>query len=122
MTPGEWSAALASLEASRTPAGIAPDWWATILADARWIARHHAGTAAALGWTAADLFGIRPDRGPRRGGVADRLDGARRLAFTAKVAGWAWTDGEVPRSADEYDCLLWRDDANPMPTLWEIAR
>ena len=93
-----------------------------MLADAQWIARNHAGAAAAFGWNASDLFGINLHRGPGQGGLADRLDGARRLAFTADVAGWAWTDGEDDRDAGAFDALLWRRTLTAKPTLWELAR
>ncbi|MDE2303229.1 MAG: hypothetical protein KGK11_11800, partial [Sphingomonadales bacterium] len=43
--------------------------------------------AAATGWSAADLFGICPDK-PHWGGIADRLRGARSLAIGADVASW----------------------------------
>lgn len=109
--PAQWAAALASLDASRTPGGIDRERWRTLLADARWIARHHTETAAAFGWTASDLFGIDPL--PGWGGVADRLKGARRLAFTARVA--HWSDGES-------EGWLWRHSLRPKPLLWSALQ
>lgn len=110
--PAAWLIALSSLDASRPPAGIAPGWWRTVLADARWIACYHADAAAAFGWSASDLFGILPDRGPGHGGVADRLDGARRLAFTARVAHW---------QGEEWDGWLLRKGLETATLPWEIA-
>ncbi len=81
-----------------------------MLADALWLARNHAEMAAAISWTASDLFGIRPHFGPGEGTVADRLDGARRLAFTSGVAHWQGDDGEG---------WLWRRTLEPMPLIWE---
>lgn len=110
--PSAWSAALACLDTSRAPSGIALDWWRTLLADALWIARNHAAAAAVFGWTASDLFGIRPHLGAGNGGLADRLDGARRLAFTARVAHW---------QGDEWEGWLWRRTLTDKPPLWEVA-
>jgi hypothetical protein len=109
--PHQWSAALAALAPGPPPAGIDPGWWRTLLADALWIVGSHAETAAALGWSASDLFGIRPNLGPGSGGVADRLDGARRLAFTATVAHW---------ESEELEGWLWRRSLTPKPLLWEL--
>lgn len=82
-----------------------------MLADALWIARNHAETAAAFGWDASDLFGIRPHLGPREGGLADRLEGARRLAFTSSVAHWR---------GDDCEGWLWRRTLDAKPLLWEV--
>lgn len=105
--PAQWAATLSRLDASRPVGGIHPDRWRVLLADARWIARHHAETAAAFGWTASDLFGI--DRLRGWGGLADRLEGARRLAFTARVAHWQDDDSEG---------WLWRHTLRPYALLW----
>ena len=105
--PAAWLAALAALDTSRPPAGIAPDLWPVILADAQWIARHHGDTAAALGWTASDLFGL--SEYPGEGGLADRLNGARRIAFTSSVAHWRGEDCEG---------WLWRRTLTDKPLIW----
>ena len=106
--PAAWLAALAALDTSRPPAGIMADLWPVIVADARWIARHHGDNAAALGWTASDLFGI--GREPGNGGLADRLDGARWLAFTSSVAHWRGEDCEG---------WLWRRTLTDKAPIWE---
>ena len=109
--PAAWCTALARLDATRPPAGIALAWWQTVLADALWIARNHGEAASAFGWSASDLFGIMPQLGPTNGGLADRLDGARRLAFTARVAHW---------QGDDLDGWLWRRTLTVKPLLWEV--
>ena len=106
--PAAWLAALAALDTSRPPAGIAPDLWPMILADAQWIARTHGENAAALGWTASDLFGLSDY--PGEGGLADRLNGARRIAFTSSVAHWRGEDCEG---------WLWRRTLTAKPLIWE---
>ena len=109
--PSAWLAALAALDTCRAPAGIAPDLWPILLADALWIARVHGDNAAALGWSASDLFGIGRQAG--NGGLADRLDGARRLAFTSSVAHWRCEDCEG---------WLWRRSLTAKPVLWEAVQ
>ncbi len=111
LDPIAWVTALSSFEASRPPGGIALDRWRILLADARWLARSHGEAAAAFGWSASGLFGIDPM--PGWGGVADRLEGARCLAFTASVAHWQGNDCEG---------WLWRRTLTPKPLLWELAQ
>ena len=106
--PNAWVSALAALDTSRPPAGIAADLWHVVLADALWIARFHADTAAALGWSASDLFGLADY--PGEGGLADRLEGARRLAFTSDFAHWR---------GDECEGWLWRRTLTAKPLIWE---
>lgn len=107
--PDQWRAHLARLDAQAAPGGIAPARWRELVVDARWIADRHGDSAAALGWTASDLFGM-DDRRDGWGGVADRLDGARRLAFTTTVAHWR---------GDECEGWLWRQSLSAKPLLWE---
>lgn len=109
--PAAWFASLELLAPSKPPTGIDAEWWQVLIADARWLARHHAESAASLGWSASDLFGVRPQFGPGEGGVADRLDGARRIAFTGNVAHWQSPDAEG---------WLWRRTLDPKPLLWEV--
>lgn len=107
--PAAWLAALAALDTSRPPAGIVTDLWPVILADARWIARVHGNNAAAFGWSASDLFGVGKE--PGNGGLADRLGGARRLAFTSSVAHW---------QGEDFEGWLWRRTLTAKSLLWEI--
>lgn len=106
--PAAWSAALALLDSGRAPVGVEPDLWPMILADAQWIARVHGENAAALGWNASDLFGLSDH--PGEGGLADRLEGARRLAFTSSVAHWL---------GGECEGWLWRRTLDVKPLLWD---
>ena len=102
-----WLHQLARLDPSRPLAGIDPDRWRCLLADARWLARTHGEAAAALGWTVSDLFGLDPL--PGWGGLADRLDGARRVTFTDTVAHWIGEDETG---------WLWRRTLTPKPPIW----
>jgi hypothetical protein len=101
---------LATLSPDQPPTTFAPDRWRALVADARWLAERHGAAAAALGWTASDLFGLDPLAG--WGGLADRLDGARQLALTDRTAHWR---------AEALDGWLWRRTLRPMPPLWEAA-
>ncbi len=57
--------------------------------------REHGVYAAKCGWTAADIFGLWPDK-PHWGGIADRLRGARSLVMDADRASWR-SRGQVER-------------------------
>ena len=109
--PSAWTVALAALDASRSPTGFDPDRWRYLLTDARWLCRYHGPAAAALGWTASDLFGLALPNGI--GGLVDRLDGVRNLVLTDRIAHWRGADLEG---------WLWRESMRPMPTLWEYCR
>ena len=108
--PSGWCEALSHLDPFHQPGGIEPGRWRALVADARWLAKCHGPSAAALGWTASDLFGL--DRFAGWGGLADRLAGARQVALTEAVAHWR---------ADDLDGWLWRKSLRPMPTIWEAA-
>ncbi len=108
--PSGWCEALTRLNPRHPPEGMEPDRWRALVADARWLAERHGAAAAALGWTASDLFGLNPLAG--WGGLADRLDGARQLALTDRTAHWR---------AEALDGWLWRRTLRPMPPLWEAA-
>lgn len=106
----EWRAKLASLDRENPPPMIDPKRWRTLIDDARWIADTHGKAAAVFGWTAAQLFGI--DGAQGWGGLADRIDEARRLALTADAARW--------RNEQE-DGKLWRIGCKGGVPIWEIV-
>jgi hypothetical protein len=105
--PPDWTASLAAIDASRPPAGFDPDRWRCLLDDARWLCRTHGPSAAALGWTSSDLFGLTLPNGI--GGVADRLGGVRNLVLTDRIAHWRGANLEG---------WLWRETMRPMPLIW----
>jgi len=107
LIPLDWPAAIAATDASRPPGGFDPDRWHQLLTDARWLCRYHGPAAAALGWTASDLFGLALPNGI--GGLADRLEGVRNLILTDRIAHWRGTDLEG---------WLWRETMRPMPPIW----
>lgn len=91
----EWHRHLSALDDCRTPAGFTLNSWQRACDDARWIYENFASPAVRDGWTAADLFGLWPDK-PGWGGIADRLQGSRSLVMDADRAHWrAW--GQVER-------------------------
>ena len=105
-----WQAALAWVNVCLPPHGACPARWFQIVEDARWLAHRHGDAAAALGWTAGDLFGL--DRALAGwGGLADRMNGARKVVFTDSLARW---------QSDDLEGWLWRRTLRPMPTIWEV--
>lgn len=106
--PAAWLDALAHIDATCPPAGYNADLWRCLLADARWLCERHGRAAAALGWTASDLFGFDPL--PGWGGLADRLEGARKLVLTDRIAHWRSEDCEG---------WLWRQTLTAKPVIWD---
>jgi len=105
----DWSRAIAGLHQGCPPEGIAPERWSMLVADAAWLCRTHGGAAAALGWTASQLFGLDPL--PGWGGLSDRLKGSRRVTLTAAVGHWR---------TDDEEGWLWRGTLRPLPVIWEV--
>lgn len=105
-----WREHIARLDPRQPPEGLGLERWASLIADAMWLAESHGDAAAALGWSASDLFG-RCDL-PGWGGLADRLEGALHIALTDRVGHWR---------TDDLDGWLWRRTLRPMPTIWEVA-
>ncbi len=110
--PRQWQAELARLDAATIQEGYTAQRWLQLVEDARWLADWHACSAAALCWTASDLFGLDETR-DGWGGLADRLEGARRVTFTDTVARWR---------SDHVDGWLWRRTLGPMQPIWEYAQ
>lgn len=105
-----WKQAIARLDTDAPPYCFALTRWRQLVEDARWLADRHGASGAALGWTASDLFGLDPAL-DGWGGLADRLEGARRVTLTDTVARWR---------SDELDGRLWRKTLHSMPKLWEF--
>lgn len=106
---GAWREALARLDAETPPHGFTPERWRQLLDDARWLADRHGGNAAALGWTASDLFGLDPALNGW-GGLADRLQGARNVTLCAAIARWQGNDLQG---------WLWRKTLKPIQAIWD---
>ncbi len=107
-----WRGDLNRVDPATAPHGFSPERWSELVEDARWLTDRHGASAAALGWTASDLFGL-DDTLDGWGGLVDRLRGARRVTFTDTIAHWR---------SDEIDGWLWRRTLRPMRTLWEFAQ
>ena len=60
--PADWTAGVASLRLMSPPRGIQAAAWSVLVADAQAFLATWAGQAAALGWTAHDVFGAHRTR------------------------------------------------------------
>lgn len=108
--PSAWGAALGGLDRCTPAWGLNPERWSQLVDDARWLASANGKAAAALGWSASDLFGIKPGH-DGWGGLADRLEGARTVKLTGRIAQWR---------SDECTGWLWRETQHAMPLLWQM--
>ena len=86
--PAEWRAGLASLRDAARPLHISAAAWERLVSNTLGIADDWAAPAAALGWTALNLFGVNPGPGGRldRDGLAAGLEGRRVVAVTTDAA------------------------------------
>jgi len=60
--PREWAEGLARLSTMPRPEAHTAPAWETLIQDAAVFLDRHGATAARLGWSALDCFGIYPDR------------------------------------------------------------
>ncbi|MBV9995537.1 MAG: hypothetical protein JO127_10015 [Caulobacteraceae bacterium] len=84
--PQEWAIGFAELARRPVPRGVDADAWLAMMNAAGRFLDQWGGKAAALGWTAAELFGLHPEAPIRRmdhRGRAFFLVGAEVLAIDA---------------------------------------
>lgn len=96
--PPEWRAGLARLKGASPPHDNAAAS-GQLVADALGIADNWAAQAAALGWSAVDLFGVEPNGARRldRDGLAASLEGRKVVAVTSDAATIATPSGGLLR-------------------------
>lgn len=110
-TASGWRNCLAKLDRSMPPEDFHHERWKQLHDDARWLLENHGNLAAQLGWTSADLFGIKPDK-PHWGGIADCLKGSRSLVMNSDRASWLSWGQEDHFNRGSYP------DLQP---LWEVS-
>lgn len=87
--PEEWRRGFASLQTMAPPEGMVRGRWHEIINDAGRFLDAWGPQAAALGWVAADVFGINPDSpdvNNSNAGLAVLLEGRLVVAITAETA------------------------------------
>ena len=87
-----WDKGVASLDLGRALGGYAPDRWVRIVGDCDIVIADFGKSAAALGWSAVDLFGF-PEGGAagiNLGGLVWRLNGGRLIAMDENCATYRW--------------------------------
>lgn len=86
--PAAWARAIATLWMADPPLRFTPERWRELLFDCERLATQWGFKAAALGWSALDLFGCSPGFARRldRDGLAMMLHGRPVLALDADAA------------------------------------
>lgn len=87
--PAEWRRGFASLQTMAPPEGMVRGRWHEIINDAGLFLDGWGPQAAALGWMAADVFGINrdaPDVNNSNAGMAVMMQGRPVVAITAETA------------------------------------
>jgi len=87
-----WDVGVASLDPACPLGGYAPDRWARIINDCDRVIADFGQSAAALGWSAIDLFGfpLGGAAGVSLGGLVWRMDGGRLIAMDENSATYRW--------------------------------
>lgn len=84
----DWHKHLSGVDQFVSPPGWTLDDWLRLTDTAFALYEGQASYAVRNGWTALDLFGVRPGM-PRCGGLADQLRGARNLKLDGGRAYWS---------------------------------
>lgn len=115
--PREWAEGFARLDLAVPPSGFDQERWRQLIDDGGRFLDRWAGTAAACGWSAADIFGLHP------GAPAARYDG---MGLVALIGGGevvaVRSDAATIRHSGN-NCLTYylrrpRPDAVP---VWELV-
>ena len=112
----EWHSHLAPLDFDTAPDGFTLNRWRQLHGDSWWIYENFASRAVRDGWSAHDLFGVFVPR-PGRGGLCDRLQGARNLKMEGPKAVWSrW-------SIADWTCIGAADSlvSLGLVPIWELA-
>ena len=87
--PREWAEGFARLDCTDPPPGFSPSRWRQIIGDGGLFLDKWAKQAAALGWTAVDVFGVNPAAPAVRYdgmGLVPLIGGNRVIAISADSA------------------------------------
>jgi len=114
-----WYDGVARLQTMRAPLGFAPGRWSRARLDASGLLERHGAELLALGWTAADVFGLHPDA-PGAAvdcyGLALLLDGGTLAELTAEGARIVRPSGaelRMRRGAGRLPVAAWELDQGP---------
>lgn len=114
LLPIEWRDGLTVLREATPPHRVATTTWKRLVADALALASGWAPHAAALGWSAVDLFGV--DGGlvcrPGRAGLVASMEGRKIVAITAVAATIQTPSGGAVR--------YYRHDLLGAIPIWEV--
>lgn len=112
-----WHRHLSALDVYEIPEGIDRNRWGVLVHDCWWLYETHASRLVRERWGAADLFGVLPNL-PGAGGLADRLQCARRVLFDGNRAVWSQLGvrSHICRGACE------GHGRGGMVLVWELSR
>jgi hypothetical protein len=120
--PQEWAEGVSRLRTMPTPTTVSTSAWAVLLrASDRFASEGHALTAAALGWTALDMWGCHAHRPAQRVDLA----GAAWLIGESEIA--AITQHTIALRQSRTDSQLtfyrrhWKGGGEPVCLAWELA-
>ena len=118
VTPSEWAEGIARLQTMSPPANVPPRRWEQFIGDSARFTDLWTGTAAALGWGPADLWGCHQNKPYERidcAGLLWLLNGAEIVALTADTATIRTRTGAIQsfrrRPAPPGTVLAWELDA-----------
>jgi len=118
---GEWCEGIASLDPDMPRGGYDPACWSRLVDDCRTLLSGFGQSAASLGWTAIDLFGVPAEGagyGYPFGGLAWRIKGGRVICIDEYQAAYRMPfSGTVARCARGFLDRL----GDPFVPLWELA-
>lgn len=118
--PSEWAEGAAKLRAMAPPAAVPPAAWTALLrASDRFLSEGHAAKAAALGWTALDVWGCHAHQ------PAQRLAGAAWLIGDSEIAAIGPHTIGLRNSRSSSQLTIYRRDrpaSEPVCLAWELKR
>jgi hypothetical protein len=114
--PRSWAEGFATLDLARPPVGFPEERWRRLIDDGGRFLDEWGSTAAELGWSAQDVFGLHPGEPASRldaMGLAALIDGGQVTAVTAVSA--------TIRAASSHELVYLRRVNDIAVAAWELV-